>query len=372
MVFYCFELAHSGRSKCVRCSGAISDKSLRLRECHNQRIVFYHATCTPGKAVKWLNERWPGERGVLNAHSHLLLTPDEYYELQRICSANLVETTGAVKKRKRTARQTKEQQEKARADLLEVYPPGRKGVVTVKHDGFAFPHRITNHFVKVARCTPKFVELCEYQHSSETAYVGYRIMARRVWAKWDAPSKDPVLGLRHRVERQHITGMFGTARKCAPLPGRVQMSYVFEGDFDPWEGHCAFLTTELAEPTGEDVLRVRTVGGSLLARLAKEEVLASTVGDIVRQLEDCLGVDSCIDILLENVVLKQFDKIFPLLPENGSCLDLLAVFKTKDVLMDSDGRYYPKLLDLLDRASRQLKRPAVVSIDEALDQEPWI
>ena len=71
-------------------------------------MVFYHATCTPGKAVKWLNERWPGERGVLNAHSHLLLTPDEYYELQRICTASPVETIGAVKKRKRAARQTKE------------------------------------------------------------------------------------------------------------------------------------------------------------------------------------------------------------------------------------------------------------------------
>ena len=82
---------------------------------------------------------------------------------------------------------------------------------------------------------------------------------------------------------------------------------------------------------------------------------AATVEDLVRRLEDLSGVESHIEILDGAHVSAHTDSTYPHLRPGGTCLGLMAVFL---------GRAFPTVVDFVDRSSRHLKYPTVLSVEE--------
>ena len=377
MVAYCFEPARSGRSKCGTCLSSIANRSLRLMEIHYQNIHFHHARCTPPKAMKWLAKRWPGEGEILTAHAALLTTVQ--LEELKVVQEKINAAAGAKKIKRRGKRPSKKQQDTARAELEKTYPVGRKGIVSVRRDSGPFAHEVTNFFVKVTRCTPRLVELREYENGSEVRYQDDRILISRVRADWDRPRVDSVLGEYHRVERHRMTGTFGAERQCKPFEGKVQTCYLFEGDFSNRDDDGATtIDTSIAsaglDPSVGDAVHVRSISGTLLLRMSEGKARDSFVKDLIREIEDRVGLAVRVQVLAAKRLLKALDPLSPLMTE-GDCLTLTAIFKSKPVIVDEEGRAYPHLVDLLD--SRPM-HPAVKSIDEAYDidaasdREPWL
>ena len=377
MVFYYFEPARSGRSKCVKCLSTIANRSLRLVESHCQDTYFYHASCTPLKAVKWLCKQWPGEGDIPAAHASVV-SAAQLEELKLVLklmhySSPFSAPTG-TKKRKRVnqeQRPSKGQQNKDRAELENLYPVGRKGVISLRRAfGFSGRYNVTNHFVKVTRCTPRFVELREYEQLRTICFHDHRTFVTRVQAAWNYPREQSVLGRFHRVERHRLTGTFGSARQCKPLKGKVQTCYLFEGDFMPADDHGATITTthtdsaDLEPCDGVDDVHVRTISGKLLLRMSNGKAQESAVKDVIREIEGRVGIASQVQVLAGNELLKASEPLSALLAEGG-CLTLTVIFKAKPYLLDRAGREYPHIVDFLGR--RPLLHPAVKSIDEAFD-----
>ena len=149
------------------------------------------------------------------------------------------------------------------------------------------------------------------------------------------------------------------------------MCYLFEGDITPRDEHGVTNSTESEglEPRDDDAVHVRTISGKLLVRIPEGgDACLGTVRDIVRSIEDCTGLASQVKILATNGLLKMSEPIYPLLSP-GECLTLTVIFAPKPSKLDAEGREYPYLADVLDCG--QLLDPAVLSIDEAIDQEPW-
>ena len=376
MVMYCFEPARSGRSKCVKCLSTIANRSLRLVESHYQATYFYHATCTPLKAVKWLSKKWPGVGDILAAHASVV-TAAQLGELKLVLDSKPANAPTGTKKRKRVnqeRRASKDQQVKDRAELENLYPVGRKGVISVRHDTGRFgPHHVTNHFVKVTRCTPRFVEVREYEHQSEICFQDICTLITRVQADWERPREKPVFGGLHRVERHRLTGTFGNDRQCKPFKDKVQTCYLFEGDFMPADDHGAIITStdsaDLDPGDDADAVHVRTISGKLLLRMSEGKARESFVKDIIREIEGRVGIASQVQVLAANELLEAGDPISALLAE-GACLALTVIFKTKPAIVDRAGREFPHLVDFLDR--RPPMHPTVKNIDEAFDAVSWL
>ena len=371
MVCYFFEPARSGRSNCVKCLSKITNRSLRVVESHTQDTYFYHASCIPLKALKWLSKRWPGEEEILNVHASIV-TAVQLDELKLVLESHPINAPAGAKKRKRDCRKKrppKEQLDKERAELETLYPVGRKGVISVRHRS----RKVTNHFVKVTRCTPRFIELREYEHRSEICFRDKRIVVTRVQADWGRPREDSVFGEFHRVERHRLTGVFGDERQCTPFKGKVQTCYLFEGGFMPRDDHGATTTSiESAdlEPHDGDAVQVRAISGKILLRMSEVRARVCVVRDLIRQIEDRMGVASQVQVLAASGPLKATDPLSPLLTE-GKCLSLTVIFEAKPIMVDEEGREYPHLVDFLYRRCRPT-HPAVKNIDEAFDQEPWL
>ena len=338
-------------------------------QAHYQDSYFYHASCTPLKAVKWMLKRWPGVGEIQAAHANVV-TAAQLREIQLVFDSNPVDApTGEKRKRvRREHRPSKEQQEEDRAELEAMYPVGRKGVVSVRRDLGRYQHGVTNHFVQVTRCTPKFVEVREYEHSSQLCFQDSSVVLTRVQADWERPREVPVFGAYHRIEKHRLTGVFGGERQCRPLQGRVQTCYLFEGDFISRDDHGA-TSAEIEPGDDGDAVHVRTMSGELLLRMPELQARESVVRDIIRGIEDRVGTASEVQILSGSVLLKPVERLSPLLTE-GECLVLTAIFKARPVRVDAKGREYPRIAEFLDGC--RPTHPAVKSVDEAFDHEPWI
>ena len=317
-------------------------------------------------------KRFPGVGEIQAAHANVV-TAVQLREIKLVLDSNPVDApTGEKRKRvRREQRPSKEQQEKDRAELEAKYPVGRKGVVSVRREIGRHRHEVTNHFVRVTRCTPKFVEVREYEHSSQVCFQDSSVVLTRVQADWDRPGEDPVLGVSHRIEKHRLTGFFGGERQCTPLEGKVQTCYLFEGDFVTRDDHGVItMSTEAdLEPGDGDAVHVRTMSGELLLRMPEPRARVSVVRDIIRGIEDRVGTASQVQILSGSVLLKPVESLTPLLAE-GECLALTAIFRARPVRVDAEGREYPRLAAFLDGCRPVV--PAVKSINEAFDHEPWI
>ena len=135
-------------------------------------------------------KRWPGEGEMQAVHARPV-TAVQLEELQLVVQSIL---EANPRKRKREHQPSKEQLKGEKAELEAIYPIGRKGVISVRRDVRRFPHTVTNHFVKVVRCTPRFVELRECAHRSEVCYQDDRVLLTKVRADWDRSRADSVFG----------------------------------------------------------------------------------------------------------------------------------------------------------------------------------
>ena len=308
-------------------------------------------------------KRWPGVREIQASHADVV-TAVQLQEIKLVFGSN--PAPSGEKRISRRQRPSKEQQDKDRAELEAMCPVGRKGVVSVRRD--IGDYEVTNHFVQVTRCTPKFVEVREYEHSSQVCFRDSSVVLTRVQADWGRLREDPVFGAYHRIEKHRLTGVFGDERQCRPFQGRVQTCYLFEGDFMPRDDHGAIIT-DLEPVEDGDAVHVRTMSGKLLLRMPEVRARASVVRDIIRGIEDRVGAASQVQILSGSVLLKPLESISPLLA-HGECLALTAIFKAKPVRIDAKGREYPRIAEFLDGC--RPSHPAVKSIDEAFDHKLWI
>ena len=256
----------------------------------------------------------------------------------------------------------------------EAFPIGLRGIVTVvERDGY--PHRTTNHFVKVAKSTAKFLQLREYAIKSEQeVYVQPRpyaalrgLSVRKKRADWGTQLEEPALGERHIVSVKRATKEgFGEQRRLRGSNRTALVNYLFEDHITRCDEHGTVLEWDEREHLDTDVVQARNLGGKLLAGMDEAEASDAAVYALIRQIKSRVGIGSDITLVTpEGVQLRPHDRILPLLMVDR-CLVLTALFAPTHTQRDALDRERPLLSCFSDFVHAPNKAP-VLSIDEALD-----
>ena len=351
---------------------------LRAKHYNSMNTAFYHLQCIPMRAIRCLRkETVLGRCGIPGAYDTAMFQED----LQRIrhwlhSAWRKIDEEKARKKQDRQAPAHKQRLSEEKAMTQEAFPIGLRGIVTVvERDGY--PHRTTNHFVKVAKSTAKFLQLREYAIKSEQeVYVHPRpyaalrgLSVRKKRADWGTQHEEPALGERHIVSvKRAMKEGFGEQRRLRGASGPVLFSYVFETKITHCDPHGALLNWEERAHMDTDAVQVRNLGGRLLAGMSRDEAEANDANafTLVRTIKSRVGTGSDITMITpDGVQLRPYDRILPLLMVDR-CVVLTALFAPTHTQRDALDRERPLLSCFSDFVHAPNKAP-ILSIDEALD-----